>query len=292
MNGIRLDVRRGSLFEPVAAERFDLVVSNPPFVIGSPVAARHDYRDGGLEGDAVCASVVSGVAGHLAEGGWCQLLANWEITDGDDWAAGPRQWVDESGLDAWVIQRDVQDPAAYVETWLRDAGEQQSEGYRGLYDTWLTTLERRGVLGVGFGLITLRRAGAEAPIQRFQHAPQEWRQPVASDVERWFAVQDGLADNPACVLLQPLRVQPDVVVEEHRSLGSAEAVVLLRRSSGMAWSGPVDAFGLDLLAALDGVRPAGEAVISAASAHGVDPEEALSTSVPVLGRLAEEGFIG
>ena len=73
---------------------------------------------------------------------------------------------------------------------------------------------------------------------------------------------------------------------------SAEAVVLLRRSSGMAWSGPVDAFGLDLLAALDGVRPAGEAVISAASAHGVEPEEALSTSVPVLGHLAEEGFVG
>lgn len=292
MNGIRLDVRRGSLFEPVAAERFDLVVSNPPFVIGSPVTARHDYRDGGLEGDAVCASVVSGVADHLTEGGWCQLLANWEITDGDDWAAGPRQWVEASGLDAWVIQRDVQDPAAYVETWLRDAGEQQGDSYRDLYDAWLTTLEQRGVLGVGFGLITLRRSGAAAPVERYQHAPQEWHQPVAGDIERWFAVQDLLAGNPANILLQPLRVNPDVVVEEHRPLGSPDTVTLLRRSSGMAWSGPVDSFGLDLLAALDGVRPAGEAVIGAASGHGVDPGEALSTSVPVLGRLAEEGFIG
>jgi hypothetical protein len=148
------------------------------------------------------------------------------------------------------------------------------------------------VLGVGFGLITLHRSGAEASIQRFQHAPQKWHQPVAGDVERWFAVQDALAGSPAGLLLQPLAVSPDVVVEEHRSFGSAEAVALLRRSSGMAWSGPVDAFGLDLLAGLDGARPAGEAVISAASAHGVDPEEALSASVPVLVRLAEEGFIG
>ncbi len=77
----------------------------------------------GWSGDALCASVVRGVADHLTESGWCQLLANWEITDGDDWAAHARGWVAESGLDAWVIQRDVQDPAAYIEMWLRDAGE-------------------------------------------------------------------------------------------------------------------------------------------------------------------------
>jgi methylase of polypeptide subunit release factors len=295
MNGVPLDLRRGGLFDPIADERFDLVVSNPPFVIGSPAAARHDYRDSGMEGDGVSAAVVRGVIDHLTDGGWCQLLANWEITDGGDWAAEPRQWVHDSGLDAWVIQRDVQDPAAYVETWLRDAGEHQSGGYRTLYDTWLATLERRGVLGVGFGLITLRRSGADAPTQRFQHAPQEWHQPVADDVQRWFAVQDALAQNPAGILLQPLQLGPDVVVEEHRALGQSpgdlEAVVVLRRSTGMAWSGPVDTFGLELLAALDGVRPAGEAVITVASAHGVDPEAALGSSVPVLARLAEEGFV-
>lgn len=292
MNGVQLDLRRGSLFGPVSAERFDLVVSNPPFVVGSPESARHDYRDSGMDGDGVCSSVVRGVADHLNEGGWCQLLANWEIADGDDWAAGPRQWVDDLGLDAWVIQRDVQDLASYVETWLRDAGQQQSSDYRSLYDTWLATLERRGTLGVGFGLITLRRSSADSPTGRFQHAPQEWHQPVAGDIERWFTVQDALARNPADILMRPLRVSGDVVVEEHRTIGGPEAVTLLRRSTGMAWSGPVDAFGLDLLGRLDGVRPAGEAVVGAAGDHGVDPEDALAASVPVLGRLAEEGFVG
>ncbi len=33
LNGIDLDVRDGSLWEPVAGERFDLVTTNPPFVI-------------------------------------------------------------------------------------------------------------------------------------------------------------------------------------------------------------------------------------------------------------------
>ena len=37
LNGMSWDLRRGSLFEPVAGERFDLIVSNPPFVVGAGV---------------------------------------------------------------------------------------------------------------------------------------------------------------------------------------------------------------------------------------------------------------
>src|SRR5690606_7683158 len=53
LNGIRnIEFRPGSLFEPVAGERFDRVVSNPPFVI-TPRAGgvpAYEYRDGGMVG--------------------------------------------------------------------------------------------------------------------------------------------------------------------------------------------------------------------------------------------------
>lgn len=292
LNGMALELRRGSLFEPVKGERFDLVVSNPPFVIGSPDAARHDYRDSGLAGDAVCEALVRDASAHLSEGGWCQLLANWEITDGDDWAAGPRGWVEASDLDAWVIQREVQDPAEYVETWLRDAGEQLHDAATGaLYDEWLEGLTRRGVIGVGFGLVTLRRSGRSVPARRFQHASQPWVQPVAADVEQWFAVQDLLAAGAAQVLLAPLRVAADVLVEERRRPGEEATATSLVRTTGMAWSGPVDTFGLAVLDGLDGVRAAGEVVAQVAEQQGVDAGEALAASVPVLVHLAEEGFL-
>ena len=42
-----------------------------------------------------------------------------------------------SGCDAWVVQRDVQDPAEYVELWLRDAAEQGTPVTRARYDRWL-----------------------------------------------------------------------------------------------------------------------------------------------------------
>lgn len=291
VNRIMLDLRMGNLLEPVAGERFDLIVSNPPFVIGSPAGQRHDYRDSGLAGDAVCEAVVRGAGSHLTADGWCQLLANWEVTDGDDWAAHPRSWVAATGLDAWVIQRDVQDPASYVETWLWDAGQQRSDAYWASYDAWLSVLDRRGVLGIGFGLITLRQGGRATPHQRFQHVPQAWAQPVAADVQRWFEVRDITATAPADLLQRGLRVGGDVVVEHRGRVGDAEPVSLLSRTSGMAWTAPVDAFGLGVLEALDGRRPAAEAVLETAQEHGIAPEEALAASIPILAQMAEEGFV-
>jgi methylase of polypeptide subunit release factors len=295
LNGVAVDLRAGSLFEPVQGESFDLIVSNPPFVIGSPDAGHHTYRDSGMQGDAVCGRLVAQAEAHLAEGGWCQLLANWEVTDGDDWSARPREWLDGTGLDAWVVQRDVQDPASYVETWLRDAGEHHGDRYRDLYEGWLVGLQRRGVLGVGFGLVTVRRGRRDTPIRRFQHVDQPWVQPVAPDVERWFAVHDQLADDPTSLLRLPLTVAADVVAEQHRALGEGAApydpVSIVRRTSGMAWMAPIDDFGLAVLEQLDGERPAAQVVGSVAQAWAVDVETALSGATRVLWQLAQEGFV-
>src|SRR5690606_16888635 len=54
LNGLDgIEFRLGSLYEPVAGERFDRIVTNPPFVITprTPEVPAYEYRDGGLEGD-------------------------------------------------------------------------------------------------------------------------------------------------------------------------------------------------------------------------------------------------
>lgn len=79
--GVTIDFRCGSLLDPVR-ERYDVVVSNPPFVI-TPEAARtrgvRTYRDGGREGDSLLAELVGGLGEVLAPGGRAWLLGNWEI---------------------------------------------------------------------------------------------------------------------------------------------------------------------------------------------------------------------
>jgi hypothetical protein len=293
LNDVGFDLRRGNLLEPVGGETFDLIVSNPPFVVGSPADTRLDYRDSGLLGDDVCRRIVTDADSHLVDGGWCQLLANWEIREGDEWFAGPSRWLAASPLDAWVIQREVQDPATYVETWLRDAGVPAGIIYDAEFTAWYRGLRERRVLGIGFGLISLRRGGHADPIRRFQHADQAMAQPVGPEVERWFARQDRLrAGTAPDVLLMRARVAPDVRVDVRRSPGEARAEeIVVLREAGFRWAATLDPFGVEVLDRTDPETTLGEVVAQAAQAFGIPVDEALTSAVAVLRRMVEEGFL-
>lgn len=166
LNGVTgIETRLGSMFEPVAGERFDRVISNPPFVITprSEGVPAYEYRDGGMEGDAIVASFVTGVGAHLEPGGTAQLLGNWEYREGEDGLERVRGWVAASPvpLDAWVVEREVQDAARYAETWIRDGGTLPgTPEYEALLTAWIDDFERRGVTAVGFGYLLLRRPAA------------------------------------------------------------------------------------------------------------------------------------
>ncbi len=75
----RLDLRAGDWFGPVAGERFDLVVSNPPYVPSAevdrlaPEVSRYEPRDaldGGPDGLAPLRRIAGDAPAHLAAGGW------------------------------------------------------------------------------------------------------------------------------------------------------------------------------------------------------------------------------
>lgn len=135
------DLREGSLFEPVADETYDLIVSNPPFVI-SP-GARLTYRDGGMGGDDLCRTLVQQAGARLRDGGYAQFLANWQHVEGEDWQDRLRSWVPR-GCDAWIVQREVQDVTQYAELWLRDAGDHRVDPaeYQARYDACWTSSRR------------------------------------------------------------------------------------------------------------------------------------------------------
>jgi len=66
----RVDVRHGDLFEPVANERFDLVLFNPPFQLGTP----RDERDAAWRSVDVAVRFAQGLDAHLTPGGSALLL--------------------------------------------------------------------------------------------------------------------------------------------------------------------------------------------------------------------------
>lgn len=191
----------GSLFEPVGDATYDLIVSNPPFVI-SP-GARLTYRDGGMGGDDLCRTLVQEAGAHLNPGGYAQFLGNWQHVEGEDWHDRVRSWVPR-GCDAWIVQRDVQDVTQYAELWLRDAGDHRTDPaeYARRYEAWLDEFEARKTKSVGFGWITLRRSDAAEPSIVVEEWPHSVEQPLGETVLAHFARQDYLRQHDDASLLE------------------------------------------------------------------------------------------
>jgi len=66
----RLDVRLGDLFAPVAHERFDLILFNPPFKRGTP----HNDRERAWRSNDAAERFAAGLAAHLKPGGRALML--------------------------------------------------------------------------------------------------------------------------------------------------------------------------------------------------------------------------
>jgi HemK-related putative methylase len=66
----RIDVREGDLFAPLAGERFDLVLFNPPFLLGTP----KDHRDAAWRSVDVARRFALGLEEHLAPSGEALVL--------------------------------------------------------------------------------------------------------------------------------------------------------------------------------------------------------------------------
>lgn len=272
----RVELLHGSLLEPVAGRSFDLVVSNPPFVITprSPEESpsqRYTYRDGGREGDALMAELIAGLGALLRPEGTVQMLGNWEQKTNDaDWRDRPRSWVKDAGLHAWFIQRDVQTPAAYAETWLRDASEERSiPEHRRRYAQYVADFEARGVERIGFGLIWLQRPqpGAAAA----GTGPQHWLEEILGPVQQPLGPVIGetaarIGQQEDAVLAQTL-VVPDSVTEERYQRFGAEhpEVIIARQGAGLRRARPISSAAAGFLAAADGDFTAGQLITAVCS---------------------------
>lgn len=294
----RVELRHGSMLEPVAHDTFDLVVSNPPFVI-TPRRAdvpAYDYRDGGRAGDDLVRDLVTQVGTVLAPGGVAQLLANWEIRDGEDWDERIGAWVDASGLDAWVVLREQQDPAQYAETWVRDGGTTPADvaTWRARYGAWLDDLASRDVASVGFGIVTLRRpTGGRPTLRRLEAQTGPVRQPLGPVLAAGLAVHDAVAGLTAHELAGlRLTVAPDVTEERHLEPGASDPrVLLLRQGGGFGRAVQVGTALAAFVGACDGELTAGQIVAALAALLETPASDVAADVLPPVRGLLLDGLL-
>ncbi|GAA3935323.1 DUF7059 domain-containing protein [Microbacterium soli] len=295
LNGVRNVIfRAGSMFEPVDGEAFDLIVSNPPFVI-TPRASgipEYEYRDGGLVGDALVERFLRSAPEHLAPGGVAQLLGNWERRDGVEGLDRVRSWVRDD-LDVWVIQREVLSPLAYAELWIRDGGTvPRDPDFARMLVAWLDDFEERRVTEVGFGYILLRRpsrgsAGAGERLRRFEtvtHPVSDLGRALAAGLVAHDALADGIPER--------LVVAPDVTEARHHLPGNDDpSVIELRQGGGLARTISVDPALAGFVGACDGELTVAQIAAALAELFEVPPAELWSDLEPRIRRLVQDGLL-
>ena len=287
----RIDVREGSFFDPVTDEQFDLVVTNPPFVISPATGERLVYRDSGLPGDRVVEHIVRGVPDLLREGGTAQVLGNWMVMRDQPWQERLSTWIRD--CDAWLVQREVVDLPSYVELWLKDAGLHGSAEYHERYDTWLSWFEEQGAEAVGFGWVNLRKTGAAGPSLRLEEWPYDIEQPIGPEVGSFFDRTAALRElGDEALLASRLVARADLRQETYGAPGAEDPEeIVLRQQRGMRRARQVDTVEAALVGACDGELTLGQILAALAQLLEQDEHELVSTSLPVVRELVVEGFL-
>ncbi|WBP93052.1 class I SAM-dependent methyltransferase [Mycolicibacterium neoaurum] len=292
LNGMNWDMRLGSLFEPVAGERFDLIVSNPPFVIGSG-ATDYIYRDSGLAGDQLCRNLIEQLPDHLEPGGTAQIMANWIVGE-QDWRERVAGWLAGTGLHAWVVQRELADPVSYVSLWLADAGEPpEVAAVRG--GQWLDWFAEEGVRAIGMGLITVRRpAAGEQPEQILEEITGADEAPTGVEVQAFLARRAYLRYTDDDALLAARLSTAPVLLEQHSLPGPdgwQQIGAAVRRPGGPGAVIGVDDVFTALLAGCRGEVPLGTLIDLLAAHHGVAADALADAALPEIREAIGRGIL-
>jgi len=261
-----VDLRQGSLFEPVEGERFDLIVSNPPFVVSPDTDVV--FRDAGLEGDEISRLVVQGAAAQLEPGGHAAMLICWTHGADDDWRDRVRAWLRESGCDAWLVRYVSEDPLEYALNW---AGEEAAGRWTDYYEA-----ASIGGLTTG-GLVMRKRTDGDAGRLVTTDAESGPTGSASDQIARVFDTLEFAGD----LRDERLRLAPHVLDEQLAWVDGTyrHTRLAIRLDEGAGVEVSVDPGALPALFALDGSKPVREL-------PGAD------NALPTIQRLFEAGFVG
>jgi methylase of polypeptide subunit release factors len=276
--------RAGDLFAPIGQERFELVVSNPPFVISPEKDLT--YRDGGRSGDELSREVVVGCAARLEQGGYGHVLCSWVRAPGEHYAEAPRRWLSESGCDVFVLHLDTETPASYALRWnsAEAATVTQAVNTAGRWQGYYAEL---GIEAIATGVVTTRRRAGSNWL--FADELVATGSDAGDHVERVFAGHDALEriGDDRELLEARLSLAAGVTLTERRRAGGEIVRARVSDADGVRLPGAVtpSAAGAALVA-LDGRRTLAEAAMAA---HV--PTSAVEAALPSIRDLIKRGYV-
>ncbi|MGH9394390.1 MAG: methyltransferase, partial [Terriglobales bacterium] len=286
------EFRQGDMFEPVAGEAFDLIVSNPPFIISPDF--RHMFLNSGWENDDVCRRIVQEAPRHMSEGGYCILNANWAVVEGEEWKERLGGWFGGNGCDGLVLQQEMAAPDQYAAS-LIQTSEQSPEEFGQAFEAWMEYYAERHFAKICGGVIAMRRAGGRANWFAAESGPVDFAVASGADVEHLIALRTWLqARGDRDLLGARLRLGANVYLEQICQVDGGEwrpGTMRVRRVGGIGFAGMIDAHGATLLARCDGTQPVQAQVRALAAALRTEVEAITPGALATIRRLVEQGFL-
>jgi methylase of polypeptide subunit release factors len=287
-----VEVRSGSLFEPVGDTRLDRIMSNPPFVI-SPDRSLV-FRHSSLARDELSRRVVEGAADHLADGGVAAILCNWIVPRGTSWLDAIRPWLDSRGCDAIVLLHGVEDPISYAVRWNGRAQYVAPLEFPQILDRWLEYDRQESIEAIASGAVILRRRTG----RNWTHGLEldaEPRGPGGQQLVDLFAAMDYLhGSDPGDILRGAFRLGAAHRLEQTLASREGEYVVepaTLVLDEGLGTKVTVAPELIPVVLRLDGSQVLDDIVDEVATGTGADRADLATRAVALVRGMLERGVL-
>ena len=285
----------GDSFTPVEGRAFDLIVSNPPFIM-TP-SHKFLYRDNPMELDQFCRLLVKEAPRHLAEGGLYQMIFEWAEVEGQSWEERLSEWWQDSGCDVWLLKMYAHTPSWYAQVRIREIPRTSHDADAAEYAAWMTYYTARRVRFVHAGLLALRRRGGGRNWVAIEQVPGGPTGPSGEAILRWFAARDFLDAHAAdaALLAARLRLTPEARLEQ--SSMAQEGRWVTRSTRLVVAGGLPRTLGLQLdvaefLARFDGTRTIAELIGDLASRLAAPAARVEAECLALVRHMVERGVLG
>lgn len=292
LNGAdNVTVVRGDLYEPVAGQTFDRIVSHPPYM--PEPDPRLVFRDGGADGEQITRRIVAGLPAHLRPGGqlWCRCL-------GTDRRGAPLEGRLRAMLgaaapdfDVVVVSSQAVTPAEYCGRILAMQGFTAAS-----VDRQLTLFRELEVENIVVGLIVIERLAESRPAVTARRRLPRKERFTASAIDWLLRWERAASDPTLAARLTAARpvLQPEAEVQLRHHMREGE----LRAEGCAAITDFPFPFSFEstpgaalLLASCDGTRTVAELHAEMTRLGTVPAGITLEQFVPLIRTLAGGGVL-
>lgn len=288
INGIaNVEFRTGDLFAPVGGERFDLVVSQPPFVPqpeGAPDAA---YLYGGRRGDELARRLLAELPAHLSESGRAVVLTSWARNE-EAVTALAREALGGAGA---LLSLEVRD--ATIDEVAAAYAAAEGHGYDAAYAARVQRLVRhleslgvsrltQSLLVIGPGTFTASVALSSPRVGQLSGARIEAR----------FAAEQMLQGDTRSFLRTRLRLAEGVTLDRvFGDKGVPPRFSVEHPKNPLVATTELNAPTLELLREIDRADDVGTAMALVSARHKVPRDKTLATLLPIAQGAVRQGIL-